>query len=398
VKGAEHKSAPCVNSALASSDKPGLGSQAYSQDGATLPGDAACTGKATTMDRSSLRVGVKVSLPLDPRKNQEKNQCATAAVACASPSDWRRRTPKPTASAGPCPTCGRRPRRSGGRRKVTEQWLRDAIHTFEGNVAEMAAAHGGISRQGVAQALARYGLTAAQRAARNETVAQARAATSQRKSDQRVVAERERCLRVRAECRVRPDGAFDIVLPDGESTVVDAHLVDELKLHRWYRTASGYAGTKLRKEHGKLLFLHRFVMREELAEAESAGLKMQTDHINGDRLDNRKANLRLATAAQNTQNTKRGPLVGVRKEGGKWAASIQANRQKTRLGTFDTPAEAAQAYRAAAEKLHGEFRARVAPLPPFWEYQNEPVAVDLAPVDVVGAVANDGSPVPESRS
>lgn len=47
------------------------------------------------MTRTTLRVGAKVALPLDPRKNQEKNQCATAAVVCVSSVVPRRREPAP---------------------------------------------------------------------------------------------------------------------------------------------------------------------------------------------------------------------------------------------------------------------------------------------------------------
>lgn len=53
------------------------------------------------MTRTTLRVGAKVALPLDPRKNQEKNQCATAAVVCVSPVVPKRREPEPPALTGP---------------------------------------------------------------------------------------------------------------------------------------------------------------------------------------------------------------------------------------------------------------------------------------------------------
>lgn len=88
----------------------------------------------------------------------------------------------------------------------------------------------------------------------------------------------------------------------------------------------------------------------------------EIDHINCDRADNRWANLRAATRAQNGQNrgaNKRNTtgFKGVtywpaRK---KYMAQIMANGVQKTLGYFDTPNEAHAAYCAAAAKLHGQF-------------------------------------------
>jgi hypothetical protein len=86
------------------------------------------------------------------------------------------------------------------------------------------------------------------------------------------------------------------------------------------------------------------------------------DHINGDGLDNRRANLREATTAQNNQNTARqsnntSGLKGVtwHKSRGRWRANIQLAGRQRHLGYHDTPEAAARAYDAAARELHGEF-------------------------------------------
>jgi hypothetical protein len=87
--------------------------------------------------------------------------------------------------------------------------------------------------------------------------------------------------------------------------------------------------------------------------------KEELDHINGDRTDNRIANLRAATRQENCQNlvTKQGVIRGHmavhrHKKWRKWQARICVNYKRINLGMFDTPEEAYQAYLAAKAKLH----------------------------------------------
>ena len=84
------------------------------------------------------------------------------------------------------------------------------------------------------------------------------------------------------------------------------------------------------------------------------------DHINGDRLDNRKANLRICTHAENMRNRKRNKncssgFKGVEKRGNKWSSRITFNGIRHYLGSFDTPEKAHAAYCDEADRLHGEF-------------------------------------------
>jgi hypothetical protein len=88
----------------------------------------------------------------------------------------------------------------------------------------------------------------------------------------------------------------------------------------------------------------------------------QIDHINGDKLDNRWANLRLATPTQNNANAvarKRNSsgFKGVtwHSRNRKWQAQIAANGRHFYLGQFETAEAAAEAYQQAAARLHGEF-------------------------------------------
>lgn len=86
------------------------------------------------------------------------------------------------------------------------------------------------------------------------------------------------------------------------------------------------------------------------------------DHINGDRADNRIANLRLATIRQNAANQRKrlgksSSLKGVSWHAarGKWSAHIRIGGKSTYLGQFETEDAAHQAYLVAAEDQFGEF-------------------------------------------
>jgi len=82
------------------------------------------------------------------------------------------------------------------------------------------------------------------------------------------------------------------------------------------------------------------------------------DHINGNKLDNRVENLRLATHQQNMWNrrAKGGrPLKGITRVGNKWAAQIRVNGTTLHLGYFSTPEAAHNAYVAKARETFGEY-------------------------------------------
>ncbi|MBA7655390.1 hypothetical protein ES703_63294 [subsurface metagenome] len=99
--------------------------------------------------------------------------------------------------------------------------------------------------------------------------------------------------------------------------------------------------------------------------------EMLVDHINYNGLDNRKANLRLATLTQNNRHTRRTMNPGSSKYKGvcwynrekRWAVRITANGKNIPLGYFKDEIEAAKAYDKAARKYHGDFAALNFPLP-----------------------------------
>lgn len=83
------------------------------------------------------------------------------------------------------------------------------------------------------------------------------------------------------------------------------------------------------------------------------------DHISGNTLDNRRENLRLVTASQNSINKskQRGKKLpkGVTKQGKRFRAVICAKGKTIHLGLYDNAKDAGYAYRAAARRYHGEF-------------------------------------------
>lgn len=91
----------------------------------------------------------------------------------------------------------------------------------------------------------------------------------------------------------------------------------------------------------------------------SAPPNLEVDHVNGDALDNRRVNLRLATRAQNAANrsypSKGYRGVFFRKKTGKYSAVLKHAFKQMWLGEFETPLEAALAFDDAALKLRGEF-------------------------------------------
>ena len=96
--------------------------------------------------------------------------------------------------------------------------------------------------------------------------------------------------------------------------------------------------------------MHRLVMGDPIG--------LHVDHINGDRLDNRKSNLRTATPSQNLANRAQRAgkkFKGTSALGGKFKAYGSVKNKTINLGTFVTEEAAAAAYDAWAIETHGEF-------------------------------------------
>lgn len=109
----------------------------------------------------------------------------------------------------------------------------------------------------------------------------------------------------------------------------------------------------------RIIMLHNVVMERKLGTPIPDGFEV--DHVNGDALDNRRDNLRLATHRQNMQNRRANPnktgFRGVRwnSRSKRFEAFIRVDGKKIYVGGGSTPEEAHEKYKVAALKYFGEF-------------------------------------------
>ncbi len=139
--------------------------------------------------------------------------------------------------------------------------------------------------------------------------------------------------------------------------LIDDEDLEKVSKFRWYLHRNGYAvrnRSNLETSTKIPLKMHRLIL--------NTPTNLTTDHINHNKLDNRKKNLRICTRIQNNFNRKRksnntSGLKGVHfsKVTGKWMARVGANGIRHYLGVFETKEEAFEAYKVAAQKYHGEF-------------------------------------------
>lgn len=154
-----------------------------------------------------------------------------------------------------------------------------------------------------------------------------------------------------------------IPLSRGLFAVVDDEDYERLACFKWHASAQP-GGLFRAARDAPRPHRHKILMaREILGVSQDA---VVVDHRNGDPLDNRRENLRVATVTENVRNSagwgrRSAPYKGIAmvkrdcRLARPWVAKICVNRRRIHLGYFATPEEAAAAYNRAATEHFGEF-------------------------------------------
>ena len=151
------------------------------------------------------------------------------------------------------------------------------------------------------------------------------------------------------------DESVEIALTNTDDVaLVSKEDYNRLKDIPWYKSAYGYAIKNFYRGDNKweVVRMHREVI--------GAKDGQHVDHINGDKLDNRRSNLRIATPLQNNWNkglTARNSsgYKGVSERNGRYESYIRNRGILEHLGTYESKEDAAKAYNVKAEEYFGEF-------------------------------------------
>jgi len=131
-------------------------------------------------------------------------------------------------------------------------------------------------------------------------------------------------------------------LSRGKRALVDDDIYEIVGKWRWSYHHTGYA------VRGKpQISLHRFIMKAQKGQF--------VDHINRDKLDNRRQNLRIATTRQNQFNSLANDGIHWRGDREAWIVRMNVNGRKKYIGYYKTKAEAEEARKQASLRYHGRF-------------------------------------------
>ncbi len=147
-------------------------------------------------------------------------------------------------------------------------------------------------------------------------------------------------------------GRFAIcIASNGEPFIVDSDIAPQI-CHRSWCNSQGYLATRVNDD---IVRLHEFVMSTCVEEKPQG---YYVDHVNQDKYDNRRTNLRLVAPTENSKNlplrsNNKSGYIGVCKatDGKKYRAYITKNGKQKNLGLYDTAEEAYEARKEAEARL-----------------------------------------------
>lgn len=158
------------------------------------------------------------------------------------------------------------------------------------------------------------------------------------------------------QIRIEGDVAY-VPLTRGYEAIIDVadlHLIDGFNWTCLIGPRAVYACRTGPRPKQQKIIMHRLLMGNPKG--------LQVDHIDGDGLNNRRSNLRLATASQNmcnqrltARNTSGFKGVSWHGRSAKWQSHIMLHGKSHNLGQFNCPTAAHFAYAKASRAMHGEF-------------------------------------------
>lgn len=139
-----------------------------------------------------------------------------------------------------------------------------------------------------------------------------------------------------------------------EPMICDKADWERLKNHCWFKAKNGYVATNITcNGEDAVIYFHHIVLDGKKGEVR--------DHINRNRLDNRRSNLRIVDATTSVLNRglSKNNTSGVKgvyfyKRDGKWKAQIMKERKCYPLGTFNNKEDAIKARKEAEIKFYGK--------------------------------------------
>lgn len=148
---------------------------------------------------------------------------------------------------------------------------------------------------------------------------------------------------------LKPTNSDDLILVDKD---ILEHCLERNLV--WSLDSAGYAKRRI---NGKITRLHNYIFELD----GTINPELLRDHINGNRIDNRRCNLRQCTDQQNRWNriTNRNKTgfkgVVYKKNKKRYYAAIKHLKKQRHIGIFKTAEEAARAFDRVAKELRGEY-------------------------------------------